>query len=115
MYRTVAVRLATKKVAGAAGAKPGGTIADYIELSSTSSSSSTVTKAVQVDSDQKKKVEKKDLAAAIAEKHDLNPIKSKHIVDTVFKSLLDVCTLAFAFSPPACGANISTLFSFPSC
>jgi hypothetical protein len=107
MYRTVAVRLATKKVAGVAGAKPGGTIADYIELSSTSSST-----AVKVGSDQKKKVEKKDLAAAIAEKHDLNPIKSKHIVDTVFKSLLDVCTLAFAFSPPACGANISTLF-FP--
>jgi hypothetical protein len=91
MYRTVAVRLATKKVAGDVGAKPGGTIADYIELSSTSSST------VQVGSDQKKKVEKKDLAAAIAEKHDLNPIKSKHIVDTVFKSLLDVCTLAFAF------------------
>lgn len=56
MYRTVAVRLATKKAAGVAGAKPGGTIADYIESSTLSSK---VTKAVKAGSDQKKKVEKK--------------------------------------------------------
>jgi hypothetical protein len=94
MYRGAVIRMASKK--GLSGAKPGGSIADYIGAADAENDEIAPPPKVATRSSKKagktagKTIRKNDLASQIAQKHKLDVLKSKLLVDTVFKTIFEV-------------------------